>query len=76
TRPLPLNFAQPCWQPADAIKLNQMLSLQPCSNTPPHWRLFRDGEDTLQRDTRAGTPTLMIAIQNAAEPVASLVREC
>lgn len=48
TRPLTLNFDQQCWQPADAIKLNQMLSLQPCSNTPPQWRLFRDGEYTLQ----------------------------
>ncbi|EEU9384031.1 alpha-amylase [Escherichia coli] len=75
-RPLTLNFDQQCWQPADAIKLNQMLSLQPCSNTPPQWRLFRDGEYTLQIDTRSGTPTLMISIQNAAEPVASLVREC
>ena len=53
-----------------------MLSLQPCSNTPPQWRLFRDGEYTLQLDTRSGTPTLMISIQNAVEPVASLVREC
>lgn len=76
TRPLTLNFDQQCWQPADAIKLNQMLSLQPCSNTPPQWRLFRDGEYTLQIDTRSGTPTLMISIQNAVEPVASLVREC
>ena len=67
TRPLTLNFDQQCWQPADAIKLNQMLSLQPCSNTPPQWRLFRDGEYTLQIDTRSGTPTLMISIQNAAE---------
>lgn len=76
TRPLTLNFDQQCWQPADAIKLNQMLSLQPCSNTPPQWRLFRDGEYTLQLDTRSGTPTLMISIQNAVEPVASPVREC
>ena len=76
TRPLTLNFDQQCWQPADAIKLNQMLSLQPCSNTPPQWRLFRDGKYTLQIDTRSGTPTLMISIQNAAEPVANLVREC
>ncbi len=53
-----------------------MLSLQPCSNTPPQWRLFRDGKYTLQIDTRSGTPTLMISIQNAAEPVANLVREC
>ncbi len=71
-----LNFDQQCWQPADAIKLNQMLSLQPCSNTPPQWRLFRDGKYTLQIDPRSGTPTLMISIQNAADPVANLFREC
>ncbi|EHE9875642.1 alpha-amylase [Escherichia coli] len=76
TRPLTLNFDQQCWQPADAIKLNQMLSLQPCGNTPPQWRLFKDGKYTLQIDTRSGTPTLMISIQNTAEPVANLVREC
>ena len=76
TRPLTLSFDKTCWQPADAIKLNQMLSLQPCSNTPPQWRLFRDGKYTLQIDTRSGTPTLMISLQNTVEPVASLVREC
>ena len=29
TRPLTLNFDQQCWQPTNAIKLNQMLSLNP-----------------------------------------------
>lgn len=76
TRPLTLNFDQQCWQPVNAIKLNQMLSLQPCNNTPPQWRLFRDGEYTLQIDTRSGTPTLMISIPNTAEPIATPIREC
>ncbi|QML58245.1 alpha-amylase [Escherichia coli] len=76
TRPLTLNFNQQCWQPADTIKLNQMLSLKPCDSTPPQWRLFRNGEYTLQIDTRSGTPTLMISVQNTAEPVANLAREC
>lgn len=71
TRPLTLNFNQQCWQPADTIKLNQMLSLKPCDSTPPQWRLFRNGEYTLQIDTRSGTPTLMISVQNTAEPVAN-----
>lgn len=30
TRSLTLNFDQQCWQPANTIKLNQMLSLIPC----------------------------------------------
>ncbi|AUT29947.1 alpha-amylase [Escherichia marmotae] len=76
TRSLTLNFNQQCWQPANAIKLNQMLSLQPCNNTPPQWRLFRDGEYKLQIDTRSGTPTLMISIQNTAEPIANQIHEC
>lgn len=38
--------------------------------------IVQDGEYTLQLDTRSGTPTLMISIQNAVEPVASPVREC
>lgn len=76
TRPLTLNFDQQCWQPVNAIKLNKMLSLQPCNNTPPQWRLFRDGEYTLQIDTRSGTPTLMISLPNTAEPIATPIREC
>lgn len=43
TRPLTLSFDNACWQPTDAIKLNEMLSLKPCEGTPPQWRLFRDG---------------------------------
>ncbi|MEB0950983.1 alpha-amylase [Citrobacter sedlakii] len=76
TRPLTLNFDQQCWQPANAIKLNQMLSLKPCEGAPPQWRLFRDGDYTLEIDTRSGTPTLMITLQRDAEPVASVIRQC
>ncbi|MBJ3593315.1 alpha-amylase [Salmonella enterica subsp. enterica serovar Saintpaul] len=76
TRPLTLNFDQQCWQPANAIKLNQMLSLQPCEGTPPQWRLFKDGNYTLEVDTRSGTPTLMLSVNNTAEPVTTQIRQC
>ena len=76
TRPLILNFDQQCWQPADAIKLNQMLSLKPCEGAPPQWRLFKDGDYTLEVDTRSGTPTLMLSVKNAAEPATVQIRQC
>ncbi|HFS6860387.1 TPA: alpha-amylase, partial [Klebsiella pneumoniae] len=61
TRPLQLNFDQQCWQPSGGIKLNQMLSMEPCRGTPPQWRIFRQGLYTLEVDTRSGTPTMMIS---------------
>ena len=76
TRSLTLNFDQQCWQPANAIKLNQMLSLIPCEGPSPQWRLFKDGSYTLEIDTRSGTPTLMITVPREAEPTASVVRQC
>lgn len=76
TRSLTLNFDHQCWQPANAIKLNQMLSLIPCEGTPPQWRLFKDGSYTLEIDTRSGTPTLMITVPREAEPTANMVRQC
>ncbi|CAI9394287.1 MULTISPECIES: alpha-amylase [Citrobacter] len=76
TRSLTLNFDQQCWQPANAIKLNQMLSLIPCEGAPPQWRLFKDGSYTLEIDTRSGTPTLMITVPREAEPTANVVRQC
>jgi alpha-amylase len=63
TRPLQINFDQQCWQPAGAIKLNQMLSMEPCRGTPPQWRVFREGRYTLEVDTRSGTPTLMLSLE-------------
>ncbi|EPQ0971179.1 alpha-amylase [Citrobacter farmeri] len=76
TRSLTLNFDHQCWQPANAIKLNQMLSLIPCEGTPPQWRLFKGGSYTLEIDTRSGTPTLMITVPREAEPTANVVRQC
>ena len=76
TRPLTLTFDQQCWQPAETIKLNQMLSLKPCEGTPPQWRLFKEGDYTLEVDTRSGTPTLMLSVKNAAEPAENPIRQC
>ncbi|MDX6040451.1 alpha-amylase [Scandinavium lactucae] len=77
TRPLTLNLDQQCWQPASAIKLNEMLSLEPCQGATPQWRLYRDGEYTLTVDTRSGTPTLMLSVESAATPSAKVeTRQC
>ncbi|MBF4113047.1 alpha-amylase [Enterobacter cloacae subsp. cloacae] len=77
TRPLTVSFDNTCWQPTEAIKLNEMLSLKPCDGTPPQWRLFRDGEYQMRVDTRSGTPTLMLTIKSTAEqPVADVIRQC
>lgn len=77
TRPLTLNLDQQCWQPASAIKLNEMLSLEPCQGAAPQWRLYRDGEYTLTVDTRSGTPTLMLSVESTATPSAKVeTRQC
>ena len=78
TRPLTLNFDQQCWQPADGIKLNQMLSLEPCKGDAPQWRIFRDGNYQLEIDTRSGTPTLAISVQNTAQAddAQTVIRQC
>jgi alpha-amylase len=64
--PLNLKLDNQCWQPAETIKLNQALSLRPCSGDAPAWRLFRAGEYQAQIDTRSGTPTLMLSIKPEA----------
>ncbi|WP_318364594.1 alpha-amylase [Enterobacter sp.] len=75
--PLTLKLDQQCWQPTDTPRLNQMLSLQPCSGTPPQWRVFRDGDYQLQLDTRSGTPTLMLTVKSAPQTSAAAVtRQC
>ena len=78
TRPLRVNLEQQCWQPSGAIRLNQMLSLEPCHGDAPQWRLFRDGSYTLEIDTRSGTPTLTISVQSAAQDSSAQanVRQC
>ena len=77
TRPLQLNFDQQCWQPSGGIKLNQMLSMEPCRGTPPQWRIFRQGLYTLEVDTRSGTPTMMISLEEKeASAAAPQIRQC
>ncbi|WP_313478770.1 alpha-amylase [Atlantibacter hermannii] len=76
-RPLRLTEGEQCWQPSGAIKLNQMLSLSPCSGDAPEWKLFRSGNYHIQVDTRSGTPTLMLSVkQDESEAVAAAVHQC
>ncbi|WP_435928538.1 alpha-amylase [Dryocola sp. BD613] len=76
---LPLSFKQDqtCWQPAETIRLNQMLSLKHCEGEAPQWKLFREGKYQAQIDMRSGTPTLMLSVQStaAAAPV-DVTRQC
>lgn len=75
--PFTLTADKQCWQPTEAPKLNQMLSLQPCEGTPPQWRIFREGDYQLQVDTRSGTPTLMLTVESApAATAATVMRQC
>ncbi|ALR78587.1 alpha-amylase [[Enterobacter] lignolyticus] len=77
TRPLTINFDQQCWQPTSAIKLNEMLSLEPCRSEPPQWRIFRDGDYQLKIDTRSGTPTLLLSVASAGDSAPQTVaRQC
>ena len=77
TLPLSLKLDKTCWQPAEAIKLNQVLSLKPCEGDAPVWRLFREGEYRVQIDTRSGTPTLSLSVNSEAQaaPV-DVTRQC
>ncbi|PWW06648.1 alpha-amylase [Mangrovibacter plantisponsor] len=74
--PLALHQGDQCWQPAESIKLNQMLSLEPCTGTPPQWRLFRDGTYHVQVDTRSGTPTLLLSIDSTTAAPQNVTRQC
>ena len=75
--PLTLHNDQQCWQPAADIKLNQMLSLKPCTGDAPQWRVFREGQYQIQLDTRSGTPTLMLSVKSeAATQAVNVVRQC
>lgn len=77
TRPLQLNVDQQCWQPTGPIRLNQMLSMEPCHSPPPQWRIYRDGLYNLVIDTRSGTPTMMISLEEKASSSAAVsVRQC
>lgn len=75
--PLQIHQGEQCWQPAEAIKLNQMLSLTPCKGDAPAWRLFRDGNYQIQIDTRSGTPTLLLSVSAAASTAPQdVARQC
>lgn len=77
TLPLSLKLDGACWQPAETIRLNQMLSLKPCAGDAPQWKLFREGDYQVQIDTRSGTPTLMLSVKSVetAAPV-DVTRQC
>ncbi|MDI7383218.1 alpha-amylase [Cronobacter dublinensis] len=75
--PLRLTLDNVCWQPAGPVRLNQMLSLKPCAEPTPEWRRFRDGNYQVQIDTRSGTPTLMLSVEQEGEKAAAeVVRQC
>ncbi|MCS3433962.1 alpha-amylase [Klebsiella sp. BIGb0407] len=77
THPLRIHSDQQCWQPADTIKLNQVLSMEPCRDAEPQWRVFRDGRYILEIDTRSGTPTLMVSLEDKPAAAAALqLKQC
>ncbi|MGC6387789.1 alpha-amylase [Ewingella sp. S1.OA.A_B6] len=76
-RTLELNQDNQCWQPADDVKLNVMLSLQPCENkTPVNWRQFRAGDYQVRIDTRSGTPTLQLSLKTQQAAVSAATQIC
>ncbi|ROR13327.1 alpha-amylase [Erwinia sp. JUb26] len=75
-QPITLQQGEQCWQPASGIRLNQMLSLKPCSDSAPQWRIFRDGDYQVQLDTRSGTPTLLLSVKGASDAPAAVARQC
>lgn len=76
-RTLELHQDNQCWQPSGAVKLNEMLSLQPCESHPPvNWKQFRAGDYQVRIDTRSGTPTLQLSLKTAQETVAAVTKTC
>ncbi|MFI8416014.1 alpha-amylase [Serratia sp. NPDC078593] len=77
-QPLQLMQDKQCWQPAGAVKLNQTLSLQPCSEQAAvNWHRYRDGEYQIRVDTRSGTPTVHISIKPQQPAAAATInRTC
>ncbi|STD45118.1 Alpha-amylase precursor [Edwardsiella tarda] len=64
-----------CWQPAEAIRLNQTLSLAPCQGEAPDWHRYRAGLYQARIDTRSGTPTLTLSVHPQATTKLA-VRRC
>lgn len=65
--PLAFQNGSQCLQAQSAIKLNQPISLVPCDENPPAFRVFRSGNYTAQLDLRSGTPTLRLSVEQVAE---------
>ncbi|MFU2114331.1 alpha-amylase [[Pasteurella] aerogenes] len=74
--PLNFTFDNQCFQPQTAIKLNQTVSLVPCSADIPSLRLFKSADYVAQIDTRSGTPTLRISIIQAPEVTPQVMKTC
>lgn len=74
--PLTFTLDNRCYQPQSAVKLNQTVSLIPCSGEAPQLRLFRQGNYIAQIDMRSGTPTLRISVEQQAETDKNTAKSC
>lgn len=63
TQPLQFEDQNQCFQPESAVKLNQTISLVPCTETTSQLRLFRQGNYIAEIDQRNGKPTLRLSIE-------------
>lgn len=69
-------LGEQCFQVQTAIKLNQTVSLVPCSGDTPSIRLFRQGNYLAQIDMRSGTPTLRISVEQAESKNETAFKSC
>lgn len=74
--PLQFQLDNQCYQPQTPLKLNQTVSLIPCVGDTPHIRLFRDGNYLAQIDTRSGTPTLRISVEQLPDDTQNVAKTC
>lgn len=74
--PLQFQSGNQCYQPQSALKLNQTVSLVPCEGEIPQIRLFRDGNYLAQIDTRSGTPTLRISVEQLPDNTKPALKSC
>ncbi|STY64758.1 Alpha-amylase precursor [Mannheimia haemolytica] len=74
--PLRFKFGEQCYQPQQAIKLNQSVALVPCINEAPQLRLFRQGNYLAQIDLRSGTPTLTISVEQQLQHNEAMFQSC
>ncbi|MDP0977638.1 alpha-amylase, partial [Klebsiella pneumoniae] len=51
--------------------------MDPCPGTKPQWRKYSQGLYTLEVDTRSGTPTMMIKMEEKETSAETpLIRQC